>query len=498
MGHNRDSYRRTAAFIALHARRRPGHPAVIRDQVPITYAALQRDLTAMTQALAGFGLPAGAVVAVGHEDLYIQLLLVFGLESLGMVTASFRADEDVDDGLFAAADLVLAQRPRPAETAARVFTITPDWLRDVLAAALPPVRPLAPAPAEGPAVIFRSSGTTGRPKRMVLTHRMFAVRLHAHHKALGLSRDARFLANMHLSVGSIYRSVNNCLRLGATFICYTGGTAAAQLALRPTHMTFLPYHLRLLLARLPACPAPLLPALTVQGIGAKMPDDLRRLALQKLGGKVRETYGTNESGSIGEAGADGLITLAAGVEVEIVDEQGVARPAGQAGLLRVRGPAMVAGYAGDPLASATMFRDGWFTPGDIAAIVAPGRLRLTGRREDVVNRGGIKTACADLESGILAVASLVDVAIWQRDNGTASPTIVVCAVGGGAHLAQLAALIRPIINFPFHLRLVPEIPRTPEGKIKRGVLRQRLEEADAQARAPAQAQAMAARQAVPA
>ena len=421
------------------------------------------------------------MVAVGHEDLYIQLLLVFGLESLGMVTASFRADEAADDGLFAAADLVLAQRPPTPPATARLVTITPDWLRAVFAAPAPPWRAVAPAPApaEGAAVIFRSSGTTGRPKRMVLTHRVFAFRLRAHHRALGLRRDSRFLATMHLSVGSIYRSVNNCLRLGATFICYTGGTAAEQLALRPTHVTLLPYHLRLLLGRLPARLTPLLPELTVQGIGAKLPDDLRRLALQRLGGNIRVTYGTNEAGSIGEAGADGLITLAAGVEVEVVDAHGVARTAGQAGLLRVRGPALVAGYLGDPPATAAMFRDGWFTPGDIGALVAPGRLLLTGRRDDVVNRGGIKIACADLESLILAATRLEDVAIWQPDRGTAAPAIIVCAVAATANPALLMKLIGPIIDYPFHLSLVPEIPRTSEGKIRRGILRRRFEQAEA-------------------
>jgi acyl-coenzyme A synthetase/AMP-(fatty) acid ligase len=474
---------RIAAHIALHARRRPGAVAVLRGDGPVTYAHLHRDLCAVTQALRGFNLPSGAVAAIGHEDFYAQLLLICGCEALGIVTGSFRPDEGPDaDDLIASADLVLSSL-KPAKPARRFFEVTQDWLAQALATPALYIAPPAALPDEGEA-ICRSSGTTGAPKRMLLTHAMLRARLAAQrdpHFNVGLTAQSRFLVFMHFAVGIIYITASNLLRLGGTLI-FLPETTPAQIeqrlaGCRPTHLTIMPFQLRGLVASLPdrtAAQGPLLPGLAVRCMGGSLPNDLRHATLRRLAGQIRETYGTNELGNIGTI-LDGVITLAPGVTAELVGPDGTPLPPGEPGALRIRTQGMVTGYIGDPDASARMFRDGWFHPGDIAIRTGPAQLRLVGRNQDILNLGGYKMPAAELEAKLLAGAPLQDVALLQRNDGASPPIIIVCAVPkAGTTMDALKSALAALMPFPYRIHPIAAIPRTPQGKIKRPALHDAL------------------------
>jgi acyl-coenzyme A synthetase/AMP-(fatty) acid ligase len=482
MNPQKSSYFRVAAYVALHARRRPGHVAVVANDRPITYAKLHRDLQAITQALRGFGLAPGAQAAIGHADLYIQLLLVFGFESLGIACGSFRPTEGPEcHSLVAAADLTMVQHPAAPGPYRRLFEITDDWVQAALATPVVATPRITPAAPDEVAVIFRSSGTTGLPKRMLVTHRMVNARLVNQRRTpgLGLNTKSRFLAVMHFAVGAVYLTASNCLRLGATFMFnMERGALPALLPYQPTGMTIMPYQLRELLNLLPrraASSGPLLPRLTVTSIGAPLPVELRQAALQRLCGRIWELYGSNEAGTSAVIDETGVGTCTAVIEAAVVDEDGNPVPVGQSGQLRLRGNSVVRFYVDEPAVTAEKFRGGWFYPGDLAALVAPGRLRLVGRPSDLLNLGGLKTPCAALESKIMSSTPLADVALLQPDSAVASPPVIVCmVVNGAADLQALAKIIGPIINFRYTLQVVPEIPRTVEGKIKREALRQIL------------------------
>ena len=469
---------RVAACVRLHARRRPAHVAVLRGDAPVTYAALDRDLAAMAEALAGFGLAPGQVAAISHRDPYIQLLLIFAFDGLGVATASFRPDEGPEcNPLLAATDLVVAMRVPEGAVCRRLFLITDDWLAAALAGPAPR-RDLAWAAGGEPLVMFRSSGTTGAPKRMMLTHAMMVARLRRQRQlplGLGLHARARFLATMHFSVGSMYMGASNCLALGATFCIHGHRNVAPALKARPTHVTMLPYQLRGLLEELPE-PAggPLLPGLTVQTIGAKLPPELRARALARLCGRVVNNYGANETGAIGALDAAGVLHVTPGVTLEVTGPDGAPAPPGEVGTVRVRGDCLVSGYIGDAAATGLMFRDGWFHTGDLALRDDTGALRLVGRRVDVLNLGGIKIPSADLESRLLGRHGVRDVAVVQRNDDARSPPLTICVVGERREFPTLAKTIRALIDFPFALRQVAAIPRTSEGKIKRLELREAL------------------------
>jgi len=478
---------RLAATVFLHARRRPGAVAVIRGQTPITYAALAQDLAAIIRTLNSLNLRPGAIAAIGHEDFYIQLLLVFACEALGLVTASFRPQEGPEcHPLLAVADITFTTHPTP-HAKGEVIELTPDWLATALAN--PPITPprLTKAHPTDIAAIFRSSGTTGAPKLMPITYaaerdRMRAQRDPAH--GLGLTQKSRYFTVMHFAVGVSYRAASNILRLGGTIMFEAPPEPGAPPPdpvkvlrnLAPTHTSLSPHQLRSLLASLPPRTTPLLPNLTIQGVGAKLPRDLREAALQKLAGRIEDRYGTNETGPIGPVDDSGTLTLAPNIQAIIVDQAGNPVPPGETGAIRLRAPGMIAGYLNDPAATAEMFHGNppWFQPGDLGSLIAPGKIRLAGRQAGILNLGGRKIAASELEAKILAATNLADVAILQQTptpqmDGPAQ--LIICAVPTPRlNPANLHGLIGPLIPYPFRIRLITAIPRTPAGKIQRDAL----------------------------
>jgi acyl-coenzyme A synthetase/AMP-(fatty) acid ligase len=475
---NRHNFPLVSTFISFHARRRPDNVAVIRNGTEITYATLDRDLRAMTVALARFGLARQSVAAISHADLYIHLLIMLGFENLGVATGSYSANENANcHALLATADLVLTDRQVPPPAYRRRVTITEDWVQAALATPAPGRQVYLPGAPEDIVFILRSSGTTGQSKRMVMTRACAVARLRRKRlKDLEVCLDSRsrFLATMHFSVWTIVATVQRCLCLGGTFMFATDRFAAEVLAeYRPTHFMIMPFQLRLMLADLPPG-GPLLPALTVQSMGAKLPADLRRLCLQKLAGRVVEAYGANEVGAIGNVDEAGILTVVPGLEVEVAGPLGEALPIGEIG--GFRGDTIVSGYVDNEAATAEMFRDGWFYPGDLGAMVSPGHLRLIGRRADILNLDGRKIACTEVESRLLDLPAIRDVAVFQQNDSAGQSPILVCAVvEPNTDLRALGTSLRPILGFPFALYAVASIPRTPEGKIKREELRQALQ-----------------------
>ena len=481
-------YPRVSRYVALHARRRPDHPAVIGNGRLVSYAALDRDLRAMTRALGEFGLTSGNTVAVGHVDTYVQLLIVFGFENLGVITGSFRPSEGPGcHALLASAALTLTDNPAVAAFCRSSFVLTEQWMAAVLAAPAPASVDAPPAPPEEVAVVARSSGTSGRPKRMLVTHGMLRPRLAQRLQVLGLTSRSRYFAAMHLGVGAMYHSASACLRLGATLM-FDGKLSLldALEAYRPTLVTLMPFHLCDVVEALSTravVSRPLLPELVLHLTGARLDQTLRNRALELLAGELRDSYGSNEAFLISAIDSTGVGTLTREMEAEVVDSAGRPVPFGDIGDVRVRGAGIVRGYVDDEAATAEMFRGGWFYPGDLGMLVASRRLKLVGRRIDVLNIDGMKIGCADLEDVLRRSAPVRDVALLQGSDGTTRSLIVVCVVpDGSVDMDQLTTAILPLMQTRFAIKQVDSIPRTAEGKIKR----RELELALAQAR-PSQA-----------
>src|SRR5262249_32077587 len=140
----------------------------------------------------------------------------------------------------------------------------------------------------------------------------------------------------------------------------------------------------------------------------------------------------------------------------------------------VRSPSMVHGYLDDEAATTRHFRDGWFTPGDLAALIGERRFRLLRRGGDVLKFGGGKPAPQPLHAPLRRMPRARDAGVTSIPMGDAIDRLCVAiVVEAGADAQSVRAQVPAIAKgWPqLSIRAVPEVPRTANGKIIRAALR---------------------------
>jgi cyclohexanecarboxylate-CoA ligase len=235
--------------------------------------------------------------------------------------------------------------------------------------------------------------------------------------------------------------------------------------------------------------------------GTTVPRALAARARRVLHADVCGAFGTTEGclATLGSpvdppekaCGTDGRPL--AGIEVRTCDEAGRMLPPGGEGQLQTRSPTMFQGYLDRPDWTAQAYtEDGWYRTGDLAVIDAEGYLRLTGRVKDVVNRGGEKIPVVEIEQLLhehdavreVAIVGMPDARLGERacafivmrqprtDQGrmvrdTARP-LDLAAVQAFLDQRRVAKQY-----WPERVEVVDELPKTPSGKIRKYLLRER-------------------------
>jgi 2,3-dihydroxybenzoate-AMP ligase len=236
----------------------------------------------------------------------------------------------------------------------------------------------------------------------------------------------------------------------------------------------------------------------VQNGGARLAPELRRRLREQLGCTPQEVYGTAE-GLINMTHLDDpdeLLLESSGApvcdedEIMVIDDAGGEVADGEAGELVTRGPYTIRGYYNAPDKNAEAFLPGgWYRMGDV--VRRRGRYVYTeGRRKDMINRGGEKISCEEIESLILghpSVKSAVLVGMPDPVFGEKACACVVTLPGKTLAFADLIAFLRErqIASFklPERLELFRELPVSPVGKILKRQLRETIVERLAHERA---------------
>ena len=478
----------TAEYIAYHAAERPHAVALVNRGRAITYAEFARDLRKVVRAVGGLGLMRGSSVVVAHDDDYIHWLLLLSLEWLGIVTGSMEARGSMAGApLRSVVDCVFAEPGYPVEDARRHVAITAEWLERALASGEWVERIPADLTPEDPVRIVQSSGTTGRPKRLILLRRMFEARVRQVGAQFELTRHSRYLLTAGFHVGHVYGVATACLRAGATVVADRAADkqAAARSLQRHgiTHISLMPIWLKQMLDELPSdFVKP--PSLAIHPFGAALSEALRDLALARLAVEVFRHYGCNEASTVIASRAprsDGFATVWPDTVVEIVDDADRPVPLGTTGYIRLRTPCMVEGYADDPEATRRHFKDGWFYPEDVGVMNQHRQLRVVGRRDEMLNVGGQKVSPADLEEQVLRYAAIADVGACSFPNASGFEEVYFGVSSREDDAAELLRRISAALTgLPlgkFYIVRLPSIPRNANGKI----LRDKLKEAVAQA-----------------
>ena len=273
-----------------------------------------------------------------------------------------------------------------------------DWRLAQTAASLDRAPTLDPSVA----YVLTTSGTTGRPKLVPLSHRQVAwtSRAVAARLAVGPADRSAVLTPLHLANGMRTALLMPALAGATVEILGDADVAALDLSLRAGRITFVSTAftiLRDLVARTRQVGN--LPSLRFlrAASGALGVGEIVRLE-STFGVPVVAGLATTETGVITQQGLPpapriaGALGTPLGCEIRLLDDRGDEVGQGEVGEVHVRGPQVFAGYLDDPALDALVFADGWYRPGDLARFGDDGELRLVGRTREMINRGGEKIA----------------------------------------------------------------------------------------------------------
>lgn len=347
---------------------------------------------------------------------------------------------------------------------------------------------VARAPDDLAALLY-SSGTTGRPKGIMLSHRNLAENGKTLVELWGFSSDDRLLHALPVyHVHGLFVAINCVLLSGASLYWLEKFEAALVIECLKecTVMMGVPTYYTRLLAQedfgsgtcsnmrlFISGSAPLL---------AETFDEFHR----RTGHTILERYGMTETSMNtsnplhGERRAGTVGLPLPGVDVRVVDTLGAALPKGEAGDLQVRGPNVFQGYWRMPDKTREDFTvDGFFNTGDKATISHDGYVSIVGRAKDMIISGGLNIYPKEIEQlldDLPAVGESAVIGVSHADFGEAVVAVIVAAPGSAADEAAIIDFCKgEMANFkvPKRVFFVDELPRNAMGKVQKNLLRER-------------------------
>ncbi|MFD4496354.1 amino acid adenylation domain-containing protein [Streptomyces sp. NPDC058486] len=489
----------------------PDRPAIGQGDHTLSYVELDEQSERVSAHLRARGIGPGATVVVRLDRTPLWAVALLGILKAG--AAYVPTDAHAPQRRFAAvlddcrAALVLGSRAGtpPADTSTPFVTV-----EDALAATTAP----APAPAppthpQAPAYVLYTSGTTGRPKGVVVSHANLAHTIQAVADRYDIGPRDRVLQFAALTFDVAAEELFSALVRGATVVLPPAGPVPGI-----DELISLTRSERLTVLNLPASywhewvavldrfPPSSCPALRLVVTGSERVDG-GRLAVWRATapGHMRwlNAYGPTEAtitatlyepnGATPPAGPDQAAEATVpigrplpGVRAYVLDAALRPVPPGVPGHLHLAGDGVAQGYLGDPALTATAFLpDPWGGPGtrmyatgDRARWDADGELRFLGRDDDQIKLRGFRIDLGEVEAALAAHPDVRDAAALLREDTPGRPRLVgYVATDGGttppdldAHLAQrLPGYMVPSVVVP-----LDELPRGERGKTDRNAL----------------------------
>ena len=507
------------ARVAEIARRHPGRTAIVGDDRRIDYAGFWREALRFAHALRMRGLQPGERVAILLPNRIEAAVACYGTWLAGGIAAPLNAQARQRDfqawlahcdahhvafeihhgDALAALDAIDATRTLPLERWA-IDGEHPLLADDGIDATVIDSTDIDAGAIAGDdiALILYTSGTTGAPKGVTLTHANLLANASAVVRYLALDERDSVLSilafyyaygasvlHTHLISGACVVLAPNLL-----FPHLLMDTIARE---RITGFSGVPSTFALLLERVKLADYDLssLRYLTQAG-GAMAPTLTRRLRAALPHARLFVMYGQTEATSRltylpperldEKLGAVGIPVD--GVELRIVHEDGRDAAIGEAGEVRVRGANVMHGYWNDRDATAAVLVDGWLRTGDMGHLDADGVLWLAGRRSDMIKTGAHRVHPGDIEDVIAEMPGVSEVAVVGIDDSVLGQVIKAFVVAPGlppnsenqvkAHCRERLATYK----IPRDIAFVTALPRTASGKVRRAALLVTLSEPD--------------------
>ena len=477
---------------------RSGHLALIFEGRTYSYGELDRLTNRFASALRSGGVQAGQVIGLVLEsgpELVIAALGAFKAGVVPNVVNAMLRPEEVrtvvaDSGaVWLLADsepLKNLESVREGLGVQRIIAVDTEF-ESLLESGRDDFVPVD-LPPNTVACLLYTSGTTGLPKGVMLTH-LNIIDNAEQFGRVHFSPDDRLLVGAPLfHCWGLINGLLGIFSVGGTAVivrrCKTEPTLELIEAIRPTQFLAVPAIINQM-TRSPVRASHNLTSLRViHSAAAPMPAELIS-ALQndwKVG--YAESYGLTEVspvittttpdemriGSCGRAMGD--------TELKVVDPQGRTLGVGEVGELWARGTAVSAGYYKRPEATAEVFvAEGWFRTGDIVRMDSEGYVFIVDRAKDMINVGGEKVYPRDVEEVLFrhpAVGDAVVVAAPDPILGEIPRAVVALKPGAVVSAEELVAFLRPVLatfKLPRDIEFVSAVPRSASGKALRRLLR---------------------------
>lgn len=489
-----------AAWLARAGRARADAVALARGTSPV---ASYRDFAGRAARLAGslvsqYGLVRGDRVAIVAKNGPHYLEALYAIWWAGLVAVPVNVKlHGAEIGWIlenCGARLAFVSTGMEADVAA----YAPAGLRDVVTLGGPPFwalvagdpLPLADAAPDDLAWLFYTSGTTGRPKGAMLSHRNLAAMSLAYLTEVDpVAQGDTLLHAAPMSHGSGLYAMAHVMRFGINAVPESGAFEAGEvleiIARTPgVSMFAAPTMVR----RLTESPVEAMAEniRTIVWGGAPMHLADTRRAIDRFGPRFAQIYGQGETPMTGTVLSKADIAdrdhprwearlASAGLVSSVVEMRidGAAADHGATGEILVRGDTVMLGYWDNPQASAEALRGGWLHTGDIGSFDAEGYLTLLDRSKDVIISGGSNVYPREVEEVLLTHPGVREVAVIGRPDEEWGEC-VVAVYAGEAEPADLDALcLDRIARFkrPKDYLRVDDLPRNSYGKVLKTELR---------------------------
>jgi len=491
-----------AEHVERAARRAPDHAAVVFEGKTLTYGVLDLCASALADSLRRHGVNRGDRVALYLPNIPAFALAYVAIEKVGAIAVSINAifkQEEVryivNDArpkvLFTTAEL-LPNVPRPQcpsiEHTVLCEGAEPDEmaLEDWLAKGSPSFRANNMQP-DDPAALLYSSGTTGFPKGVTLTHNNIVTNIRTAAKCSGYRADDRlacFLPLFHVFAQNYI--MNACFEAGATMVLFRRFVPDEVLDAvyrQKVTMFFAVPTIYIALLNSDLAKHDLTSIRYEFSAAATMPQEISRRWTERFGRPIYEGYGLTEcspfaaynhltSHRFGSVG-----TAVENFELRIFDENDQEVPRGEWGEIVIRGPGVMKGYWGKPDDTDRALRGGWLHSGDIGRMDEDGYVYIVDRVKDMINVSGFKVWPAEVEHVLYRHPAVKEIAVYGAPDPVKGEQVRAAIVlkegkrASGEEIIQYCRDHLAVYKAPARVDVVKELPKSATGKILKRVLR---------------------------
>ncbi len=497
----------------LNAVRYPGKPALVMNRLELTYAELDRRSNRLAHALAAGGIGSGdrvALLAYNRLDYAVVTQAVAKCGAL-LVPMNFRfGAEEIRHVLADAEPKALFLEPsfaRPVREAIGRGAPAPRLIRlevagegseadlpsaDALAAGQPDTPPRREVDPQSPCVIMYTSGTTGFPKGVLVSHATYFKMYLATAIETRMRHDDVYLMAVPLfHAAGLNMALHQSLFMGSTGILHRGSfdpevifplIEAHRITLAilvPTTLAMLAFHPRIGQYDLSSLDKIFYGSMPIT------PPTLAKAREMFRAARFYQLYGSTEAGMVSvlrsedherwsqTTGRQALLT-----ESRIVDDEGRPVPVGGVGEVIVNQRTMgMIGYWRNPEATREAIRDGWIYTGDLARVEPEGFFTLVDRRQDVIISGGENIYPKEVENAVAAHPAVREVAVFGLPDPLYGETVCAAVALWPGRTAtaeeiethckeRLAAYKRPR-----RVEFLEALPRNASDKVQKRLLR---------------------------